>query len=367
MAIPKANCYHAHGHDAPCGFDGSYYMLMFGGAQLLLSFIPDFHDMAWLSVVAAVMSFSYAFIALGLGLASTILLIVFGSTDTLKSPPAENKSMKKASIISILVTTFFYLCCGCFGYAAFGSDAPGNLLTGFGFYKPYWGALLELVDRILALLSDDQAIVFFFTKALGLLANLLLYVRACLSPMAPWPREEECSKQGGGAQVHDHGADPLGGGHFEFLQNHEADPPAQVDRKSNPPVCKIMDFYKEKYNKDAQQKQCLKTKSAIALRGGDIKDVRFKAKTEIKDMKVKADAITRLMERGYKVKCMAMPAGNEAEDLGGPLSRLLGLVRTPFCTMEHLKRIAEEMQKQVAVPGAIQPKEENDLEFGCII
>ncbi|KAI4980856.1 hypothetical protein ZWY2020_021341 [Hordeum vulgare] len=57
-AILKANCYHAHGHDVPCSFDGSYYMLMFGGAQLLLSFIPDFHDMAWLSVVAVVMSFS---------------------------------------------------------------------------------------------------------------------------------------------------------------------------------------------------------------------------------------------------------------------------------------------------------------------
>ncbi|KAE8820982.1 transcription factor BTF34 [Hordeum vulgare] len=28
--------------------------------------------------------------------------------------------------------------------------------------------------------------------------------------------------------------------------------------------------------------------------------------------------------------------------------------------MEHLKRIAEEMQKQVAVAGAMQPKEEND-------
>ena len=32
-------------------------------------------------------------------------------------------------------------------------------------------------------------------------------------------------------------------------------------------------------------------------------------------------------------QCMAMPAGNEAEDLGGPLSRLLGLVSTPFCTV----------------------------------
>ena len=58
--------------------------------------------------------------------------------DTLRSPPPENKTMKKASMISIFVTTFFYLCCGCFGYAAFGNNTPGNLLTGFGFYEPYW-------------------------------------------------------------------------------------------------------------------------------------------------------------------------------------------------------------------------------------
>ena len=24
------------------------------------------------------------------------------------------------------------------GYVAFGNEAPGNLLTGFGFYNPYW-------------------------------------------------------------------------------------------------------------------------------------------------------------------------------------------------------------------------------------
>ncbi|XP_047057161.1 translation initiation factor IF3-1, mitochondrial-like [Lolium rigidum] len=107
----------------------------------------------------------------------------------------------------------------------------------------------------------------------------------------------------------------------------------EVHRKSDPPVCKIMDFHKEKYNKDAKEKERLKTKSAIVLRGGDNKEVRFKAKTEIKDLKVKADAITRLMERGYRVKCMAMPAGNEAEDLGGPLSRLLGLIQD-VCIVE---------------------------------
>uniref|UniRef100_A0A0D9VB13 Translation initiation factor 3 N-terminal domain-containing protein n=1 Tax=Leersia perrieri TaxID=77586 RepID=A0A0D9VB13_9ORYZ len=107
----------------------------------------------------------------------------------------------------------------------------------------------------------------------------------------------------------------------------------EVHRKSDPPVCKIMDFHKEKYKKDVKDKERLKTKSAIVLRGGDNKEVRFKAKTELKDLKVKADGIARLMERGYRVKCMAMPSGNEEEDLGGPLSRLLGLIQD-VCIVE---------------------------------
>lgn len=46
--------------------------------------------------------------------------------------------MRKASVVSIAVTTVFYLLCGCFGYASFGDLAPGNLLTGFGFFEPFW-------------------------------------------------------------------------------------------------------------------------------------------------------------------------------------------------------------------------------------
>nr|GFB55068.1 putative amino acid transporter, transmembrane domain-containing protein [Tanacetum cinerariifolium] len=56
--------------------------------------------------------------------------------DTIKSPP-ENKVTKRSSAIAVTVTSIFYLGCGCFGYAAFGNNAPGNLLTGFGFYEPY--------------------------------------------------------------------------------------------------------------------------------------------------------------------------------------------------------------------------------------
>lgn len=47
-------------------------MLLFGVIQIVVSQIPDFHNMAWLSVIAAVMSFTYSFIGLGLGFAQVI-------------------------------------------------------------------------------------------------------------------------------------------------------------------------------------------------------------------------------------------------------------------------------------------------------
>ncbi|KAL9316783.1 hypothetical protein ACSQ67_017784 [Phaseolus vulgaris] len=185
-AILKSNCYHKEGHEAPCKYGDAVYMMLFGLVQIIMSFIPDLHNMAWVSIVAAIMSFAYSSIGLGLGITTVIengrimgsltgvpaanisdkLWLVFQAIgdiafaypysvilleiqDTLESPPPENKTMKKASIIAILITTFFYLCCGCFGYAAFGNQTPGNLLTGFGFYEPYW--LIDFANACIVL------------------------------------------------------------------------------------------------------------------------------------------------------------------------------------------------------------------------
>ena len=61
-------------------------------------------------------------------------MLCFVEQDTLKSPPSEAKTMKKATLVSVSVTTLFYMLCGAAGYAPFGDMASGNLLTGFGFY-----------------------------------------------------------------------------------------------------------------------------------------------------------------------------------------------------------------------------------------
>ncbi|XP_077210813.1 amino acid permease 8-like [Tasmannia lanceolata] len=176
-AIKKSNCYHRKGHKASCETSDNPFMIAFGILQIFLSQIPNFHKLSWLSIVAAFMSFAYSLTGVGLAIAKVISgntgktsingeeigvdltearkvwttfralgdiafaysysLILIEIQDTLRSP-AENKAMKKASIIGVSTTTVFYILCGCFGYAAFGKHAPGNMLTGFGFYEPFW-------------------------------------------------------------------------------------------------------------------------------------------------------------------------------------------------------------------------------------
>lgn len=45
------------------------YMIAFGIVEIIFSQIPDFEKLWWLSIVAAVMSFAYSTIGLGLGIA----------------------------------------------------------------------------------------------------------------------------------------------------------------------------------------------------------------------------------------------------------------------------------------------------------
>jgi hypothetical protein len=71
-AVHKSNCFHKKGHDADCGVYDTMYMVVFGIVQIFFSQVPNFHDLSWLSILAAIMSFSYSSIAVGLSLARTI-------------------------------------------------------------------------------------------------------------------------------------------------------------------------------------------------------------------------------------------------------------------------------------------------------
>ncbi|KAJ4915348.1 Amino acid permease 8 [Raphanus sativus] len=190
VAIGKANCFHDKGHGAKCSVSSYPFMAAFGIVQTMLSQIPSFHKLSFLSIIATVMSFSYASIGIGLAMAvvasgngkvgktgvtgtvvgvdvtasdkiwksfqatgdiafsyaySSILVEI---QDTLRSSPPENRVMKKASLAGVSTTTFIYMLCGCIGYAAFGNKAPGDFLTDF-FYEPYW--LIDFANACIVL------------------------------------------------------------------------------------------------------------------------------------------------------------------------------------------------------------------------
>ncbi|KAL5174059.1 Amino acid permease 2 [Glycine soja] len=184
-AIKRSNCFHKSGGKNPCHMPSNLYMIIFGATEMFLSQIPDFDQIWWLSTVAAIMSFTYSIIGLSwncqktgpfkggltgvsigpvsetqkiwrtsqalgdIAFAYSYAVVLIEIQDTIKSPPSEAETMKKATLISIAVTTTFYMLCGCMGYAAFGDAAPGNLLTGFGFYNPYW--LIDIANAAIVI------------------------------------------------------------------------------------------------------------------------------------------------------------------------------------------------------------------------
>ncbi|KAE9587064.1 putative amino acid transporter, transmembrane domain-containing protein [Lupinus albus] len=80
VAIKKAICFHYKGHEAYCKFSNNPYMIAFGVVQIFLSLIPNFHKLTWLSTIAAITSFGYAFIGSGLSLAIVAEGISLSST-----------------------------------------------------------------------------------------------------------------------------------------------------------------------------------------------------------------------------------------------------------------------------------------------
>ena len=74
--IEKLICYHRQGHEVSNSCNNqdnsSYYTIMFGAVQVMLSQIPDMHNMGWLSIFATIMSFSYATIGFALGFAQVL-------------------------------------------------------------------------------------------------------------------------------------------------------------------------------------------------------------------------------------------------------------------------------------------------------
>ena len=80
----------------------------------------------------------------------------------------------------------------------------------------------------------------------------------------------------------------------------------EVNPKAFPPVCKIMDFGKFKYEEKKRQAEARKRQATVEL-----KEIKLRPKTDDHDLEVKIRHILRFLGEGNKVKCTVRFRGRE--------------------------------------------------------
>ena len=80
----------------------------------------------------------------------------------------------------------------------------------------------------------------------------------------------------------------------------------EISPNASPPVCKIMDFGKYKYEQQKRESEARKKQKII-----DIKEIKFRPGTDIHDYEVKMRSVYKFLENGDKVKITMRFRGRE--------------------------------------------------------
>lgn len=80
----------------------------------------------------------------------------------------------------------------------------------------------------------------------------------------------------------------------------------EISPNAAPPVCKIMDFGKYKYEQQKRESEARKKQKTI-----EVKEVKFRPNTDINDYNVKMRNVIRFLEGGDKVKVTLRFRGRE--------------------------------------------------------
>ena len=80
----------------------------------------------------------------------------------------------------------------------------------------------------------------------------------------------------------------------------------EVAPQADPPVCRIMDYGKYKYERDIRQKEARKKQSRV-----EVKEIKFRPKIDPHDYATKKGHVERFLRAGSRVKVTIMFRGRE--------------------------------------------------------
>ncbi len=126
----------------------------------------------------------------------------------------------------------------------------------------------------------------------------------------------------------------------------------EVAPKENPPVCRILDYGKFKY-----QQQKKEHKSRKKQHVNELKELRLRPKTDKHDLGIKVNRARGFLQEGYKVQFTMIFRGRERmhQDRGRDMFRLIGQMLADCAKIEREGRLEGRRMIIIMAPGAVTP------------
>ena len=123
----------------------------------------------------------------------------------------------------------------------------------------------------------------------------------------------------------------------------------EVAPKARPPVCRIMDFGKYRYEQQKREKEVRKKQNIIT-----IKEVKLRPNIEQHDFEVKLKNAQRFIEEGNKVKVTIMFRGRELShpELGSEVLTRLAKALEEVVTVERAAKLEGKNMTMILSPKA---------------
>ena len=110
----------------------------------------------------------------------------------------------------------------------------------------------------------------------------------------------------------------------------------EIAPNADPPVCKVMDYGKFKYQQAMKAKQARKNQSKV-----EVKEMKFRPKIDVGDYETKKGHVLRFLKKGARVKITIMFRGREMAHPEQGLNVLERLAEDlkPFATVESAPKL----------------------------
>lgn len=125
----------------------------------------------------------------------------------------------------------------------------------------------------------------------------------------------------------------------------------EVAPDAKPPVCRIMDYGKFKYEQTKKEKEAKKKQIAIK-----IKEIKIRPTTDVHDFEIKRTHAQEFLEKGHKVKVTMMFRGREMMRVEDQKAKLIAFSEelTEYGVMERAPKLLG--RNMIVIIGPLKKK-----------